>query len=150
MAGYSGKEHVYYTMQQHVYWPYKANDACSTATGCLLRTLKHQNNKKQRRLRILPPAGCLDFDAICILGHLTNTKGQNKYIVLKADRYINITKANRTAKMTVTMMADSFMKPWVANFGISSKVPTENGPKLTSKLCAVFRKKLSGKMMKST
>lgn len=50
-----------------------------------------------------------------------------------ADRYTKLTKAIPNSKTNATTIARIFLEKWVANYGILSKLLSDNGPKFAEK-----------------
>lgn len=85
-------------------------------------------NKKQRKLRLYPPAAPLDFVAIAILIPLPKTKSRTKYIGVVTDRYSKASKAIRTTKRESVKIGSFLMEHWVGSYVILSTVQKDNGP----------------------
>lgn len=116
----------------------------------LLCTRNCRTNKKQRRLRLLPPEGLLYLIAIKMLSPLPKTEGTNRYIVVNKDFYSKLKKFIRAAKMTTIRIANIFKERCVENFGISPTMLTENGPQFTTKLFFALCKELGVKKVLTT
>lgn len=127
-----------------------ANDVNTTVTRRSSCTRNHRTDKRQRKLRIFPPPGLIEFVAIDLLHFLPKTRWGNKYIVVIKDPYFKLTKATATAKTTATRTVNILMEHWVADLGIPSKVLTKNGPQFTSKFFAALCKQLNVKTVTKT
>lgn len=85
-------------------------------------------NKKEKKLRLIPPSHHLDFVSINILRPLQKADGENEYIFVMKDLYSKLTKAIPSEKTTATWVANDFMKHWVAKFVLRSAVLTKKAP----------------------
>lgn len=150
LADHSGEQHMYATMRTQIHWPHVANDAYATVDDCTSCARNRHIAKTQRKLRLFSATEPLEFVAIDILGPLPKTANGNQYIIVMTDRFSKLTKALPTAKTTATTVATTSLEHWVANFGILSKVVTDNGPQFTSKFFAALCTQLGIKAMTTT
>lgn len=78
-----------------------------------------------------------------MLGPLPKAKQSNQISVVMTDRYTKLAKAITTTKRNAATVAGIFLEYLVANYGIPSKILTDNGPQFVSKLflavCNTFR-----------
>lgn len=84
-------------------------------------------------MHLFRPTEPLEFVAIDILELLPRTKIGNQFVVVMTNRFSKLTEAIWTTKTTATTVATIFINDWVANYGIPSKIMTDNSPQLTSK-----------------
>lgn len=72
--------------------------------------------------------GSLEYVGMNILGRTPNTKQSNQFVVLMIDGYLKLTMAILTTKSNTATVARIFIEHWVANYGIPSKLLTDNIP----------------------
>lgn len=70
---------------------------------------------------------------IVILETLRKAKWSNPFEFVRMDRYSNFTKAIKTADTNTTKVAWIFHEHWVENYGIRSRLLTDDGPQIVSK-----------------
>lgn len=76
LTGHSSKREMYKTMRRHFYWPNMCIALKNTLVKAFSRTRTRWPNKKQRRLKLIPPVSPIDFFAIDILRPLQKARGE--------------------------------------------------------------------------
>lgn len=118
LAGQPGGRQIYDTVRPNFSWPCMANDVVIILDQCMLCARNRRINKKQRKIRLFPPAGSLDFVTIYTLGPFFRTGNGKMCILVIIDCYSKLTKAMMIVMMTATRSPNVFMEHSVANFGI--------------------------------
>lgn len=80
---------------------------------------------------LFPPAWPLELFAIDIVGPLKKMNTGNRFIFLMPDRFSKPTIDTPTTKATATTVVTIFIHDWISNFGITSKLFTDNSPQFT-------------------
>lgn len=123
----------YHSMRKESYWLHIANEVLATVRDCCFYTHNRTVGKRQRQPKPFSPKGTVKYIVMNIFGQLLKTKQRNQFAVLMTERYNMLTKAIPASKTNATIIARKFVENWVANFVISYKVVTENGPRFLSK-----------------
>jgi transposase InsO family protein len=83
-----------------------------------------------------------------ILGPLTTTDRDNRFLLVITDRYSKLNRAFPLSTTTADVVAHVFFDGWVASgYGIPSILPTDNGPQFCAKFFQTFCKTLGVKQV---
>jgi Integrase core domain len=93
--------------------------------SCCQSTLKNQ--KRARKLRLLPPTAPLEQVAIDVLGPLTKTRSGNRCLLVMTDRFRKVTRAATMKGVTAEETAQAFLDVWVSSYGVPMFLLSDNG-----------------------
>lgn len=92
---------------------------------------KRTYRKGQRWLKLLFPEHRLEYVRMYILDPPKKRQG-NQVVVLRTDRYTELTKKISTTETYATTVVRIFLEYWVTTCGIRSKLLTDNGSQFVS------------------
>ena len=137
LAGHPGGTRMYYTMRRDFYWPLMANDVHATVRDCeSCAKTRGTQYKHQRKMKMFPASGPLEFVAMDILGPLPKTDGGNRFVLVITDRFTKMCRAIPIRSTRSHTIARVFLENWVYPYGAPTHLLSDNGPQFASKFFA--------------
>lgn len=128
LAGYPGERHMYDSMPKKRCRPPMTIDVSATARNCRSCAKDRINGKQRRHLKLFEPKGPVDFVGMYIYGPPPKTKQINKFVAVTTDRFTKLATAILTTCTKATTFACICPEHWVSNYGVPSKILTNEGP----------------------
>lgn len=122
---------------QHIYhWPHMDSEAYTAVTGCHSSAPLGTRTRHQKRLRLFPSSGSLEFLAMDTLGPLPKMKSGTQHVNVLTYKFNKLKRAIQVTTETSTSAATIFIENWVILDGIPTYLLIGNGLQLVSKLFA--------------
>jgi hypothetical protein len=148
---YPGVTRMLRTICWTYFWPNMAEDVLETIRQCDACawnpiTLSWRTNP----LCLFPVNAPFDSVAMDTLGQLPKTRYENRFLLVIADRYSNITRTVPLRVTTALTVAQAFCYHWVFVYGPPVSLLTDNGPRFVAKFIQVACAELGIKKMFTT
>jgi Integrase zinc binding domain len=122
---------LYATLRKSFYWHTMAKDICQFVANCpSCAKSRLERNRRTNYPKLFSPSKPLEFTPLDIVTPLPAIKSGNKYLVVFDDRFSKAMRVVAVLNITTETLARVFVLDWVAVYGISLLLLTDNGTQL--------------------
>ena len=151
LAGHPGGTKLYETLRIQYYWMFMAHDCYETVRSCGdCAKARGAAQQTRRPLRLFPPSGPFEFIGMDILGPLTRSADDSRFVLVMTDRFTKLARAIPLKSATAKVVAETFLESWIFPYGIPDIVLTDNGPNFVSKFFEHLNSLLGTKHLTTT
>lgn len=133
-AGHPGSTRTYNTMRREYYWRNMMADIQETVRRCVsCAKTRGTTRHHQKKMKLFPSAGPLEFVAIDILGPLPVSTSGNRFVLVVTDRFSKLTRSIPMKMTTAVKVAEQFVEQWIIPYGAPDYLLSDNGPQFVAK-----------------
>lgn len=125
---------IYDSLRREYYWPNTAADVYSTVKSGTDYLKMGTKLRHQCKLDLFPPSGPLEFVFIDILILIPRTSSGKQFVDIIAVRYIKLTRARPTTKITSTQDANIFFNQWLIFYSIPDIILSHIGQQFVGRV----------------
>ena len=132
-AGHPWANKMYTSMRRWFYWKSMVVDVYAFFANCThCARNRIGKRRKTKCLKTFPPTKPLTDLCMDLLGPLPRTAAGNEHLLVIVDRFSKMTRAIPLQRIDAETIAAAFLDNWVAAYGPSATMVSDDGPQVRS------------------